>query len=169
MPTIVAVDPGVAPTVCLLIDDRGKQLAAEFHEGDDTSYTVPVGRVNRRRPSAPLLRQVLKQSFASLVVIEDVHSMPGQGVSSTFAFGFASGMVEGVATALGMRVLRVSPAVWRKGFRLGRGDTKAMSRHVASNLAPQLAHHFQHAKDHNKAEAFLMAYWARGQANADAA
>jgi hypothetical protein len=40
-----------------------------------------------------------------------------------------------------------------------------MSRHVASNLAPHLAEHFRRAIDHNRAEAFLIAYWARSRVN----
>jgi crossover junction endodeoxyribonuclease RuvC len=163
MPVIVGIDPGVAPTVCVLIEDRGKPLAIEFYENDETSYSVKVGRTDKRRPSAPLLTQALKDSLATLIVVEDVHSMPTQGVSSMFAFGFASGLIEGVAVALGKKVLKVSPQVWKKAYRLTASDHKAASRHVAANLVPHLADLFKRAKDHNRAEAFLIAYWARGK------
>jgi crossover junction endodeoxyribonuclease RuvC len=163
MPVICAIDPGVSPTVCILIDDPGKALAADFYEGDDTSYTIKVGTTLRRRPSAPLLRTILAQSLASLVVIEEVGSRPGEGVSSTFNFGFASGMAEGVASALQLRVLRVTPQAWKKAFRFPKGGVKATSRHVACNLAPHLADYFKRSMDHNRADAFLMAYWARAR------
>ena len=74
-------------------------------------------------------------------------------------------MVEGVACALGLRVLRVSPQVWKKAYRIAPKADKSMSRHVASNLAPHLAEHFRRAIDHNRAEAFLIAFWARSRVN----
>ena len=165
MPVVVGVDPGVAPTVCVLIDDPGKPLAADMYEGDEVSYLVTINGREVRRPSAPMLRGVFRYSLAAVIAIEDVHAMPAQGQTSTFAFGYASGMVEGVASALGFRVLRVSPQVWKKAYRLQAKADKSMSRHVASNLAPHLAHLFKRAKDHNRAEAFLIAYWARSRVN----
>ena len=161
MPSIIGVDPGVSPTVCLLIDDPGKPLAVEFWDKDETSYVTTVGGLKRHRPSAPFLRGIFMQSLASLVVIEDVHSMPKQGLSSTFAFGFASGLIEGVACALRIPVLRVLPTAWKKAFRIAPKSPKAMSRHVASNLVPHLASEFAKAGQHDRAEAFLMAYWGR--------
>jgi crossover junction endodeoxyribonuclease RuvC len=165
MPVIVGIDPGIAPTVCVLIDDPGKPLAVEFSDGEDTSYLTTINGKDVRRPSAPMLRCILRDAFASLVAIEDVHSMPAQGVTSTFAFGYASGMVEGVASAMGLRVLRVAPQVWKKAYRLAPRADKSMSRHIASNLAPHLAEHFRRVMDHNRAEAFLIAYWARSRVN----
>jgi len=47
-------------------------------------------------------------------VIESVHAMPTQGVSSSFAFGRATGGVEAWAMAYGMPVEWVSPAKWKK-------------------------------------------------------
>jgi crossover junction endodeoxyribonuclease RuvC len=163
MPVIVGIDPGVRPTVCVLIDDPGKPLAVEFHEGDETSYAIVSGKSKKHRPSAPLLRGILAGSLASLVVIEDVASRPGEGVASTFNFGFASGMAEGVAAGVQLPVLRVTPAVWKKAFRFPSGSSKAVSRHVAANLVPHLASYFTRAMDHNRADAFLMAYWARAR------
>lgn len=91
--------------------------------------------------------------------------MPGQGVTSMFAFGYASGLCEGVVCALGLRLLRVTPQTWKKAYRLAPKADKSMSRHIATNLAPHLGEHFRKVKDHNRAEAFLIAYWARARVN----
>jgi crossover junction endodeoxyribonuclease RuvC len=165
MPSIVGVDPGVSPTVCILIDDPGKPLAVEFYDKGETSYETIIGGSRRSRPSASFLRTIFANSLASLVVIEDVHSMPKQGLSSTFAFGYASGMIEGVACALQLPVLRVLPTVWKKAYRIQPKSNKGLSRHVASNLAPHLADEFTKIWQHDRAEAFLMAYWGRSQIN----
>lgn len=163
MPVIVAIDPSVSPTICVLIDDRGKPIAADFYEDDDTSFVKPVNGKNRRRPSAPLIANILRDSLAELVVIEDVNAQPNEGAAGAFAFGYATGLVEGVATALGLRVLRVTPQVWKKAARIPPKANKAMSRHVVSQMHPHLSHQFTRVRDHNRADAFLIAYWARGK------
>lgn len=163
MPTFVAIDPGVSPTVCVLIDDRGKPLAADFYDEDETSFVKPIGGKNKRRPSAPLLAAILRDSLGDVVVIEDIHSMPGEGSASSFAFGYATGLAEGVAVALGKRVLRVTPQAWKKAVGIPAKSNKAMSRHVAISKAPHLADLFKLVKHHNRADAFLMAWWARGK------
>jgi crossover junction endodeoxyribonuclease RuvC len=163
MPSIVAIDPGVSPTICVLIEDRGKYLAADFYDGDETSFVTVIGGKNRRRPSAPLIAAVLRDSLADLVVIEDVHALPADGVAGAFAFGFATGLSEGVATALGKRVLRVTPQLWKKAMGIPDKSSKAMSRHVAISKAPHLSDSFKLVKSHDRADAFLMAYWARGK------
>lgn len=56
--------------------------------------------------------------------IEKVHSMPGQGVSSTFKFGMNTGSAWGalVASAYGLGILGdiewVTPQAWKKQFNL---------------------------------------------------
>lgn len=163
MPTIVAIDPGVSPTICVLIDDAGKNLAADFYEDDETSYIVPVNGRNRRRPSAPLIARVLRDSLADVVVLEDVHAQPDEGAVGAFSFGYATGMAEGIAIALGKRVLRVTPQAWKKAVGIRPKADKNMSRHVAVSLAPTLAGQFKLVKHHDRADAFLMAWWARGK------
>jgi len=51
-------------------------------------------------------------------VIESVHAMPAQGVSSSFAFGRAAGGVEAWAMAYGLPVEFVTPAKWKKDLGL---------------------------------------------------
>lgn len=46
-------------------------------------------------------------------VIEKVHSMPQQGMVSTFSFGHATGVVYGALSAAGVRILEVSPRYWQ--------------------------------------------------------
>ena len=48
------------------------------------------------------------------VVVENVHAMPKQGVSSTFRFGVAVGIIHGVAGALRLPLTLVTPTQWKK-------------------------------------------------------
>ena len=54
----------------------------------------------------------------STVMIEAVHSMPSQGVASSFTFGRVTGAVEGWAMSLCPDVRWVTPSVWKKHFGL---------------------------------------------------
>lgn len=163
MPIICAVDPGVEPTMCVLHDESGKLLWADFYEGDDTSYERVVGGKKRRRPSAPGIFAALRDARPDVVVIEEVGAMPGESANGAFSFGYSRGLIEGVVHAMGLPLLTVRPQEWKKRVGIPAGSGKAHSRHVAASIAPNLAHHYKRATDHNRADAFLMAWWARGQ------
>jgi hypothetical protein len=56
------------------------------------------------------------QSEKPFALIERVHSMPEQGVSSTFKFGVNYGLLRGIITALDIPWEEVSPRTWQKGL-----------------------------------------------------
>lgn len=49
----------------------------------------------------------------TLVYIEKVGSMPGQGVASSFKFGLVTGMMHGLIAAKGLDVFTVHPVKWK--------------------------------------------------------
>jgi len=49
-----------------------------------------------------------------MAVVEQVHSMPHQGVASTFSFGTNYGMIIGALEALGIPYCTVTPGKWQK-------------------------------------------------------
>jgi len=59
-------------------------------------------------------------------VIESVHSMRGQGVASSFAFGRATGGVEAWAMSYGRPVEWVTPAVWKKAMGLSSDKQESL-------------------------------------------
>ena len=112
-----------------------------------------------KRISAPLLADILVpwQPFATVCVIEDVHAMPKQGVTSSFNFGRGLGVIEGVALGAGIPVRYVSPAKWKRA--LGLTADKDASRRRACELWPSESARFARVKDDGRAEAALIAYW----------
>jgi hypothetical protein len=94
-----------------------------------------------------------------LVVIEDVHSMPKQGVASSFKFGRAKGVVEGVVGALGLPVELPSPSAWKRDMKVSKDKDSA--RALALDLWPDWAASFARKKDADRAEACLLAEWGR--------
>jgi hypothetical protein len=94
---------------------------------------------------------------STLICLEEPHSMPGQGVSSTFKFGRVLGQIEGILAGLQLPYVLVSPSVWKK--RMGLTKDKDATRAMASQLMPHLAHLWPLKKHHDRAEAMLLAYY----------
>jgi len=94
------------------------------------------------------------------VFIEQVHSMPGQGVSTTFKFGKNFGIALGVVQAMGLPLERVTPQAWKKTFVL-TGKDKDASRGKATELWPSMAARWKLKKDNGLSDAALIAEHAR--------
>lgn len=101
------------------------------------------------------IAKILETMRPTVCVIEKVGAMPGQGVSSTFNFGRNYGVALGVIGALRIPIHRVSPAVWKKHFKLGKD--KDASRALALRLFPSSGDYFARKKDDGRAEAVLIA------------
>lgn len=72
-----------------------------------------------------------------VIVIEKVHSMPKQGVVSTFNFGRKLGEVEAMCKILDIEPIWVSPREWKKHFGL-IGSPKNFSCIKAKELEPTI-------------------------------
>lgn len=75
-------------------------------------------------------------SRAEAIFIEQVGSMPGQGVASMFKFGYICGGLRGiVAASSSAPCYMVTPQKWKKYYELGADKLDAYQ--VASNLFPE--------------------------------
>lgn len=137
--------------------DPGKKGGIAVISGDypDHYHTFPF--------SSEKLREIAEAFSAdSKAVVEDVHAMPGQGVTSMFTFGKGFGYIIGVLEANSFPYQLVSPQRWKKEFSLS-GD-KASSIEVCKRLFPNanLKATERCKKDHDgMAEALLIAEYAR--------
>ena len=95
----------------------------------------------------------------SVAVVEKVGAMPKQGVASTFKFGKACGLIEGVLASMGIPFHLVSPPVWKKPLGL-IGKDKEAARALAIRLYPSVRG-LDRKKDQNRAEALLIGHWYR--------
>lgn len=139
---ILGIDPGLSGAYAFLADD-----------GTITAGDLPVagGSID-----IPTFAKIVRDAAPRCAVVEDVHSMPKQGVSSTFKFGCAHGSVLGAILALGVPTHMVAPTRWKRHFRLSAD--KDASRALAIRLWPT-AGCFGRKKDHGRAEAALIALW----------
>lgn len=106
------------------------------------------------------LAGTLRAAGVTHAVVEHVHSMPRQGVASMFRFGCAFGQILGVLQALGIPYELVQPQTWKRAMRLPGGEGKQeIARNRALELFPTLHDRLARKKDHNRAEALLLAQW----------
>lgn len=99
-------------------------------------------------------------------ILEQVHAMPKQGVSSTFNFGMNFGFIQGVLKTYRIPFELVSPQKWKKEF--GVTSDKNTSIEVCKRLFPyvNLKATERCKKDHDgMAEALLMAEYGRRHYN----
>lgn len=113
--------------------------------------------VNKQVDAAALARLVLAFE-PDAAVIELVSARPGQGVSSMFKFGKAAGLAEGVLLGARVPIWTPPPALWKRYFRLNSDGER--SRQLAIQRFPAVPG-LSRKKDHNAAEALLLALWLR--------
>lgn len=94
----------------------------------------------------------------TIVYLEKVHSMPRQGVVSTFNFGQSYGFVRGLLSANGINFVDISPQAWQKGLVTKTEDVKKPSLELARKLFSDTR--LSRQKDHNRADALIIAYRA---------
>ena len=99
------------------------------------------------------IRELLGRTKIRKAYIEKVHSMPRQGVSSTFTFGTNYGGLRMALIALEIPFEAVAPGVWQRTMGcLSKGD-KNVTKARAQELYPALGRRITHAT----ADALLIA------------
>jgi crossover junction endodeoxyribonuclease RuvC len=116
--------------------------------------TVTVGSATRVNAAA--LAEFIRSSMAEHVYVELVHSMPKQGVASSFNFGHSTGTIMGVLGALGVRHTLVTPQAWKKAAGL-IGTDKDAARARAIQLWPRWTDLHKKGKGQALADAALIA------------
>ncbi len=82
--------------------------------------SAPIDWIRNRETPRDLwlwLHDLSCEHHCAMAVIEQVHSMPKQGVSSTFKFGESFGFLRGILTASSIRHDSVTPAKWQGDLR----------------------------------------------------
>lgn len=150
---IAAIDPGLTGAVAWL-DSEGDLLAIH----DMPTAQAKQGKTMKTHLLLPVLADLLANPVLTpdRVVIEEVHAMPGQGVTSMFRFGLTAGQIQGVCAGLGLPTDYMRPRDWQKIAEVRQG--KDAGRLRATQIWPDRSDLFARAKDHNRADAALIGY-----------
>ena len=148
---IIGIDPGATGAIVLLENGQPVEWMA-----------MPVMKVGTAtRVNGSCLAELLytySPSFSPVdhVYVEQVHAMPGQGVSSMFNFGHSCGTVMGVLAASAIPHTLVTPQAWKKAAGL-IGQDKDAARSRAIQLWPKWRELDKKGKGQALADAALLA------------
>lgn len=146
MNAIIGVDPGKNGAVAV-IDDEGGYFVADFDDPASAAETV---------------REMWREADTVSAIMEKVHAMPKQGVSSSFSFGMNFGIWQGIFAALSIPIQFVAPQKWQTAVfskYSGASVGKTRSLEVARMLFPKAD--LQLKKHDGRAEALLIAFYGK--------
>ena len=149
---IIGIDPGLSGAIAILQNKKVQSI-----------FDIPVmseGKKNKRQLNSAQMVKIIKDNISNIeetvVVVEHVNAMPGQGVTSMFNFGQTFGAIKGICAALGLPIFFVRPSKWKKHFEL-INSSKDSSRTKAIEMYPSLSGDLAKKKDVNKSDAILIA------------
>lgn len=150
----VGVDPGLHGAIAFYDINTGD---LDIH--DMPTFSVTSNGKKKTRLDLYQLGTLMDYRRNSIIkaAVEEVGAMPGQGVTSMFAFGFAAGAVQSCIASNLIPMELVRPATWKR--QMGLTSDKDASRRKASMIFPRHAAKWARAKDDGRAEAALLAYW----------
>ena len=184
----LGIDPGLSGAVaCLECDDSGTIIKANVH--DIPTVTVLKGKTNRREYLANQMAAMLDRyrwwtpqrpirvlgddepaiggdcipecprRVIHMAVIESVHAMPGNGSIGNFAMGYGLGLWVGILATHAIPYTCVPAPTWKKALAVNKEKAGCILR--AQQLFPDVADQLTRKKDDGRAEALLLAEYAR--------
>lgn len=130
MKTVIGVDPG-----------KSGALAAMREDGTVTFLIMPIidNEIDITSISKWISNIIVDMTCRPLYsVIEKVHSMPQQGVASTFSFGYNTGVLHGILGTLAVPRLVVSPQSWQKSILKDTNRDKGIAIAYVMRMYPEL-------------------------------
>lgn len=138
--TWLGLDPGWSGGLGVLATDADGNVQARAFPWPDTAEDT---------------WRLLATYTGSVAVIESVHAMPKQGVSSTFKFGVHFGLLQGLLAAAHISHTFVTPGVWQRAMGcLSRGD-KRVTKTRCQQIFPGIP------VTHRTADGLLLAEYCR--------
>lgn len=126
---ICSIDPGVTGAIAL-IDQDGYFLKLK------DMPTYKTGIKNQKEIDPIKLIDIFKEMDPDYFILEKIHAMPKQGVTSTMNFGINFGIIKGAIAACNKEPILVSPQKWKNHFKLS-GKPKVDALYNAQNMFPE--------------------------------
>lgn len=160
---VIGIDPGLTGAVAVM-DHNGVRAVFDLP-------TMPVpgagpkALVKNKIDGRALCQLLLKHCPASegkpRVFLEKVSTMGGanNAVQTQGSLMRSLGAIETVVECLKWPLEQVAPQSWKKQFGIGSDKAKALE--TARKLHPEAAADLKRVRDHNRAEAILLAHFGR--------
>lgn len=137
--TFLGVDAGVSGA-SVILDLSGNEVGSIRHTETDHDICRFLGK---------------HSAHIVFGLLERVHAMPKQGVSSTFKFGRSFGFCGGLLAAFQIPLDLITPRSWQTSMKCRSGGNKQITKAAAQRLFPNTK------IVHATADAFLLAELAR--------
>jgi crossover junction endodeoxyribonuclease RuvC len=148
----LGIDPGIHGALAYItITTDGPRVV-------DAIDLPTIGAKAKERVNVHAMQEWILQHGPSHAFIERGQAMPRQGASSGYKFGRAVGAIEATVALCNIPLEIVEPSVWKRALKL-RGKDKEGARQRALELFPHAQHLLARKKDHQRAEAMLIAYF----------
>lgn len=150
--SVMGIDPGISSAIGII-------------DGEEAKYFQLRAKKVKKKNEFDLEEFIeiyntcLSSMDISVVAIEKVHTMPGQGIASSGKFMKIAGMIEGIVAHSGINYELISPVSWKKFCMPGAKKDKYESIVYAKTLYPNLE--FKYKYHHNSADAILIAHYAK--------
>jgi Holliday junction resolvasome RuvABC endonuclease subunit len=144
----IGIDAGSVNGALGAIDHNGNYVESFMIEHKDKHILALVFKSR--------ILSIVDPKEGAQICMEQVHAMPKQGISSTWNFARAVGVISAVCELTNYPFHLVSPQKWKKHFNLTADKNEALD--LARKLFPKAP--LKLKKDINRAEALLIAeYW----------
>lgn len=163
----VGIDPGLDGAVAIMAG--GDTGLVDLHVVDAPSAKVKKGRAFLPAVMAAQLEAVRLAygvGIPTLVALEDIGGVPPMGSKLTIGKQFRGiGIWEGILAGMGLPYELVRPQRWKRDLAIPTGSPKGASITLAARLFPSMSRggYLSRAKDDGRADALLLAEWARRQ------
>jgi hypothetical protein len=152
---VCGVDVGLQGGLSIIEDG---ELVAVF---DMPVNPVPYKGKTRNEIDAVEICNILETFRPNIIAIESVSARPGNGGTSLFRFGYASGVVYGAASSFwrDSQTVFVRPQAWKRYWNL-IGTSKDEARILCLEKFPSMKDKFKLKKSSGIADASLIALYA---------
>ena len=160
----IGVDPGLTGALAFIDSATG----AAAIEDIPTVALTGKGLVQRRidgQALAQVVRRHMPADETCTVVCEAVHAMGGNSMQTMGSLLRSLGAIEAVFDVLRHPAAMVTPQTWQRLYGLAGKKAKREpgtvpeAIRIARELYPDAAQLLQRVKDHNRAEALLIAHY----------
>lgn len=166
---VIGIDPGVTGA-CVAITP-GRDVRVEDIPAANVTKRKSVDAVALHARICELVSWLEREHGVSrcVVYLEQTWAMPKGGTTVAYSQGDTNGVIRGVVAAMGLSLHMVLASKWKKRYLPPTGKLpdrgKDAARQKAMSLFPQAQASLLRKKDHNRADALLLADFGRAEQN----
>lgn len=150
----VATNTGIVHDIPIMAKGQGQAAAIKNHIDPVGLYTILWELSSAAPDTSQVVVYLERQYYRKRINPKTKQEIP-QGGSGIFSLGDTYGLCRAYPPIMGIRVVTVMPAAWKK--KLGLSADKEVCRAAAIEAFPNSYDSLKRKMDHNRAEALLIA------------